>query len=199
MKKYTDKALKTRMAVLNAARAQFHARGYADTSMDDIIRASGVAKGNVYYHFKSKEAVALAALEHYKEFALRTAFPGDGVPPLEQVVRYIDGAVERMAGAEACRKGCFFGNLALEMSPYSEPLRKSLEDYFTKMERRARGLLGKAKKAGALPDHVDPAQAAGMMFGLLEGAILLGKVKRSPKEVRTAARFLKTYLGVAAE
>ncbi|MBI5177921.1 MAG: TetR/AcrR family transcriptional regulator [Nitrospinae bacterium] len=186
--------MKTRTAVLNSARALFHAKGYADTSMDDIIRASGVAKGNVYYHFKGKEAVALAALENYKEIVMKASFPDDGTPPLEQVLRGIDGTVERMGGEEGCRKGCFFGNLALEMSPNSEPLRKSLEEYFSEKERRIRSLLVRAKKEGAVPRHVDPALAAEMMLGLLEGAALLSKVKRSPKAVRDAARFLKAYL-----
>jgi AcrR family transcriptional regulator len=53
----------TRRAVLDAARAAFGARGYAQASVDEIAAAAGVTKGAVYHHFESKEALFLAALE----------------------------------------------------------------------------------------------------------------------------------------
>lgn len=196
MKKHSEKSQKTRSAVVGAAAALFHSKGYGDTSMDDIIRACGVAKGNVYYHFKNKEAVALAALERHKSDYFTTTFPADaatGESPLEWLLKYIDGMAERMS-ADGCRKGCFFGNLALEMSPSSEPIRKSLEGYFTEVERRIAKLLSRAKRKGELPKQLDASRTAAMMLGLMEGALLLGKARRDPEGMRNAARFIKDYL-----
>ena len=44
----------TREAVLEAATRLMHLRGYQNTSLDDVLRESGVGKGNFYYHFRSK-------------------------------------------------------------------------------------------------------------------------------------------------
>lgn len=44
-------------AILDAARKQFAARGFADTSVDAIALEAGVAKGAVYHHFSSKEEI----------------------------------------------------------------------------------------------------------------------------------------------
>jgi len=52
-----------RAEILQTARRLFQAQGYANTSVDEIVRDAQVAKGTFYYYFKSKEAV-LAALAH---------------------------------------------------------------------------------------------------------------------------------------
>ena len=47
----------TRRRILDAAQAQFLERGYHATSVDDVVRASGLSKGGFYFHFPSKDAV----------------------------------------------------------------------------------------------------------------------------------------------
>ena len=48
------KAAATRDQILDAAGRLIHLRGYHNTSLDDVLRESGVGKGNFYYYFKSK-------------------------------------------------------------------------------------------------------------------------------------------------
>ena len=47
----------TRAALVDASRALFSSRGYADVSIDDITRATGVTKGALYHHFEDKRAL----------------------------------------------------------------------------------------------------------------------------------------------
>lgn len=65
MPKKTTKARDTRDAILDAAIELFIAEGFATSSMDAIALASGVAKGTLYYHFKSKEGIVEAIVERY--------------------------------------------------------------------------------------------------------------------------------------
>lgn len=53
----------TREAILTAARSVFGAQGFAATTMDEIASGAGVAKGAVYHHFKTKEAVFEAVFD----------------------------------------------------------------------------------------------------------------------------------------
>src|SRR5436853_6882833 len=53
----------TREAILEAASRLIHVHGYNHTSLDDVLRESGVGKGNFYYHFKSKEERGYAILD----------------------------------------------------------------------------------------------------------------------------------------
>ena len=55
-----------RAEILNAAQACFGKSGYHDTKMDDIVRATGLSKGALYWHFKSKEEIFLALFEQFE-------------------------------------------------------------------------------------------------------------------------------------
>lgn len=50
----------TRKQILSAAQILFTERGYDNTSIDDVAKKADIAKGTLYYHFDSKEAVAIA-------------------------------------------------------------------------------------------------------------------------------------------
>jgi len=55
----------TKAQILAAATAVFAQKGFAKTSMNDIVRASGLSKGGVYWHFKSKDAIIEAIFEQF--------------------------------------------------------------------------------------------------------------------------------------
>ncbi|ANY66246.1 TetR family transcriptional regulator [Paenibacillus sp. BIHB 4019] len=55
----------TKKKVASAARALFAQKGYKGTSIEDIVEATESSKGNIYYHFKSKEGLFLYLLEEW--------------------------------------------------------------------------------------------------------------------------------------
>ncbi len=57
-----DRTEATRSALLNAARALFAEKGYAETSTPEIVRAAGVTRGALYHHFEDKEALFRAVI-----------------------------------------------------------------------------------------------------------------------------------------
>lgn len=64
----------TREALLEAARAEFGARGYAETGVEEIVRRAGVTKGAFYHHFSGKEELFLRVFEQVKKELSRAAF-----------------------------------------------------------------------------------------------------------------------------
>lgn len=63
MAKQAERRAATTEAILTAARRLFGTQGFAATTMDGIAHAAGVAKGAVYHHFKTKEAVFEAVFD----------------------------------------------------------------------------------------------------------------------------------------
>jgi len=63
MPSQADRRAATVITILAAAHRLFASNGFDATSMDDIAEAAGVAKGAVYHHFASKEALFLRVLE----------------------------------------------------------------------------------------------------------------------------------------
>ncbi|ANF96472.1 TetR/AcrR family transcriptional regulator [Paenibacillus bovis] len=55
----------TRKKISEAARGLFVQKGYKATSIEDIVAATGSSKGNIYYHFKSKEGLFLYLLNEW--------------------------------------------------------------------------------------------------------------------------------------
>jgi len=63
MAKQAERRAATIEAILAAARCLFGTQGFAATTMDEIAGAAGIAKGAVYHHFKTKEAVFEAVFD----------------------------------------------------------------------------------------------------------------------------------------
>jgi AcrR family transcriptional regulator len=91
MAKLTEQRIRDRrQAILDAATTLFAQRGFSDTSMADIVEASGVATGTVYRYFDNKDAVVMAV----SESALGVRFdPDDSDPvPLAEAVKALMAA-----------------------------------------------------------------------------------------------------------
>ena len=74
--------------LLAAATELFLARGYAGTTMADISAAAGVARGNVYWYFKSKDDIFAAVMDRMLSREIRTLDAElAGADPLTQLVR----------------------------------------------------------------------------------------------------------------
>ena len=65
----------SRRQILDGALRLFSHRGYGATSVEDIAAAAHVSKGNVYHHFRDKESIFRALLDHYFAVMSSPDFP----------------------------------------------------------------------------------------------------------------------------
>lgn len=91
MPSQAERRAATIAAILASARALFAERGFEATSIDDIAEAAGVAKGAVYHHFASKEAIFLDVLDATQQ-AVSTTEPPAGIFDLTDPVELIGAA-----------------------------------------------------------------------------------------------------------
>jgi AcrR family transcriptional regulator len=61
-----SRAESTRRALLSSARKLFGSRGYANTSVDEVVKDAGVTKGALYHHFKDKDDLFRSVVEEVK-------------------------------------------------------------------------------------------------------------------------------------
>ncbi|WP_104139795.1 ScbR family autoregulator-binding transcription factor [Cryobacterium sp. Y62] len=82
------RAIETRAAIIRGAAAAFEQRGYGSTSLAQVSSAAGVTKGALYFHFDSKEALALAiiAAQHAASAAAGQKLLDDNYPGLHALV-----------------------------------------------------------------------------------------------------------------
>jgi TetR/AcrR family transcriptional repressor of nem operon len=82
-----------RRKLLDATLSLVRERGYSSTSVDELCARAGVTKGAFFHHFKSKDALAVAAANHWSEMtnALFAMAPYHGhEDPLDRVLGYVD-------------------------------------------------------------------------------------------------------------
>ena len=199
MPEFSDKALQTRERILRAAVDQFYLHGYNATGLERVISAAGVVKGNFYYYFKSKEALAVEALRWHRDRVreeLGINAPLGNESPLQRLFTILQGLRVQVLGdgRECAVRGCYFGNLALEMSAASEEVRKELTATFDGLRGLLADLIRQAQAAGEVAVTIDPAKAAAMALSLLEGAVLLSKTAQEPAEIDRAMEFIRDYL-----
>jgi TetR/AcrR family transcriptional regulator, transcriptional repressor for nem operon len=187
----------TRELILEAATRLLHVHGYNRTSLDDVLRESGVGKGNFYYHFKSKEELGYAILDQIvAEFLSRTVEPcfADPMdPPLAQIGCFVDRVLEAQR-ARNCVGGCVLGNLAAELSDVHEGFRTRLAAVFTAWRTRLTDVLEEARRRGDLASQARPDRIAQFLVAALEGAILLTKLTKDIAVMEQCAAELKRYL-----
>jgi AcrR family transcriptional regulator len=86
----TERGERSRRAILDAAFPIFARAGYAAASLNQIIEASGLTKGGFYFHYPSKQALALAVVADHNERSIARVS--------EEIARY-DKAVDRLFAA----------------------------------------------------------------------------------------------------
>jgi TetR/AcrR family transcriptional regulator, transcriptional repressor for nem operon len=65
-----SKASDTRAYIIMKAAELFNQKGFAGSSMADIMKATGLQKGGIYNHFQSKEELAIASFDYRSSITL---------------------------------------------------------------------------------------------------------------------------------
>jgi len=68
---------KSKNRIMDAALQVFVTKGYSDTRMDDIVEMSGLSKGAIYHHYKSKKDLFISLIEHWENFSFPNIFDKD--------------------------------------------------------------------------------------------------------------------------
>jgi len=156
--------------ILDAAARAVRRHGYAGVGVADVMKEAGLTHGGFYAHFKSRDALLAAALDHAgagsaKLLARRTALAREaGVSPLRALVEgYLSEA--HVAAAEL---GCPVAALGSDMH-------RQQEDVLAASRRRVQGLIASVRQA--LPPDAPEGQAqviASTLVGTLQLARTLG-------------------------
>ncbi len=186
----------TKEHIIEIASRLMHLRGFNHTSVDEVLRESGVGKGNFYYYFKSKEELGYAIIENnlkrFSDRVLSNAFENAN-DPLTQIDDFLDIILD-LHRQRNCLGGCPMGNMAMEMSDIHEGFRKRFQEIFESWRERVAEALLRARESGRLTDNIDPTRLAQFIIAGVEGGILLTKVKKDIKVLENCFAQLKVHI-----
>lgn len=174
--------LDARTRLLNAALRVIRAKGYADTSVDELCKAAGVTKGAFFHHFKTKEDLALAAADHFAAMAagLFAAAPFNQLSdPLDRLLGYIEFRGNILRG-ELPDCTCLLGTMVQETYETHPAIRDACDKHISEHAAGvARDIT--AAKAMYAPDAPWSAESLALCIqSAFQGAFVLAKAANSP-------------------
>lgn len=162
-----------RAQILRAAMTCFARQGYRGTSMDDVVRESGLSVGAIYSYFPSKEDLFLALSDERSEQTLaylNDVFrrPGPMADKSREAVDYFFNLLSDELLSLA-RVSVEFLNEAGK----SERLKERQQCRLESVRQFFRWLLTEGQRAGEVREDVDVGAAAELMLALNQGILLL--------------------------
>ena len=154
----------------------FASKGYSETSMDDIVRTTGVSRYGLYGTFGNKRELFEQALEQYaegmgKRSFLRLLEPGAS---LEHIRKIFEERVADMCCVEES-KGCLFIHTAMELAPQDEELQGVLQRFMKRMAKAFAVGLDSAKGRGEVRTDLDVDAAGELLTSTMFGLAVLGR------------------------
>ncbi|WP_433394933.1 ScbR family autoregulator-binding transcription factor [Streptomyces sp. CA-146814] len=153
-----DRAIRTRQAILMAAAEIFEKYGYQAATITEILKIAGVTKGALYFHFPSKEELALGVIEAQEP-------PPPAPDQLLKLQELVDMGMlfsHRLHTSLLTRAG-----VRLSMDQQAQGLDRT--GPFLRWHRTTHDLLAQAKQNGELLPHVNPAETADVYVAAFTG------------------------------
>ena len=163
--------------IISIAKNIIHCKGYQATSINDILHAANIGKGQFYHYFSSKYDLGLAVMENLIEewdHQLILNILQLSEDPKLKINKMLDWIITYHAGKEE-KSGCPIGNLTIEMSEHDETFRLKLEYFFKRWIVSVETILEEMVKRNQLHSTVDVRKSAEAIVAMIEGGILLMK------------------------
>lgn len=171
----TDLHERRRGEILSAAEACFVAKGFHQTSMQDIASASGLSMGLLYRYFDSKSAIirAFSALDRDRMIAGITAL-ADAADFIAGLAKLLKQELETMRNVDEFR----LTTEVLSESTRDEILRESFAAKELMLSAALSSAIAQQQSAGRIARDLPPDQAANLVLAMVDGLSLRAFIDR---------------------
>lgn len=196
----STRAESTRDALLNAARGLVMSKGFAGTSIDDVLKVTGLTKGAFFYHFKGKADLARELVRRYAlgDLAMFQRLDQESqqssTDPLDQMMHFLKSFEEYISNSDDPSPGCMYAVYTYESSQFdpdvlefvSDTLRQWTSIYVRKFQEVI------DRYPPALP--VTARQLAEMIVSVIEGGLVLQRAHGDTNTTRRQSEQFRNYL-----
>ncbi|OGG01799.1 hypothetical protein A2Z33_00795 [Candidatus Gottesmanbacteria bacterium RBG_16_52_11] len=186
-----------KMRILKTASDLFYRQGYRSTGTNEIIKKAGVAKASFFYHFPTKEALALAYLQdlHSHEAENLLKFVNERQKPSDRflaVIKWIEPWIKSNK-----LRGCGFLNMVSEVPDKKSPLRKMAKKHYAVLGGLIRQLTQELVNSDPKRyRHLDVSAIADRYVAIVVGAIALSETAQNTWPARQGVEVVNALIPI---
>ncbi|WP_118972216.1 TetR/AcrR family transcriptional regulator [Taibaiella koreensis] len=175
------KSERTRQLIIERAAPVFNRKGYAGTSMSDILEATGLAKGGIYGNFESKDDIAAAAFDYSYQMVLtavraRVMAERTAAGKLQAIFKfYHNYTVNSLFPG-----GCPVLNTAVETDDQLPFLKRKAAAAMQEMLQSLQYIIQKGIDTGEFDNRLHAEEEAMLIYSIIEGGIMMSKLSDQP-------------------
>jgi len=172
-----NKAEKTRQFIIEKTAPIFNVKGFAGTSINDMIQATGLTKGSIYGNFRNKDDVALAAFDHNLKMVHKVIrHEMDSKDTVKEKLMVYVTVYNNFLELPFPDGGCPILNTSTEADDTHPDLRQKAAEAIMQWKDNLKTLITKGMGNQEFREDVDPEQMALTIIAMIEGGIMMAKV-----------------------
>lgn len=196
------KGAQTRERVLDIAEAAVLAKGFAATSIDEVIFEAGLSKSGFFHHFRDKNDLARALLRRFqvRDHAILDEIEAQAdalsEDPLHSFLIALKMFADTMADLEDGHPGCLVATFVYQDQQYDPAVRRMVTETVQSWRARFRDRLARIEAVYPPRIDIDLDTLADMATVVVDGGIILSKSMRSGKLLANQLLAYRTFVRV---
>ncbi|UPL21402.1 TetR/AcrR family transcriptional regulator [Alcaligenes faecalis] len=167
--------------IADAAMKVFWLRGYAATSIQDLVDGTGLSRSSLYSTFESKQGLYQQALRRYEAVTTAnvTLLSGPGSPKV--LIRELLTRIMENELGDAQQRGCLIANATLELAGHDEAVADLVAHNFRRLHKALEALIQRGQQSGDVAASKNPCALARFFVNTMQGMRVLGKGSPAPQ------------------
>lgn len=186
----------TRQHIIEKSMQLFSRKGYFNTSINGIVKATGLTKGGLYGHFRNKQEIWLAVYGESVRIWKSIVFQDvREIPdPLARIEKVIENSQKNYLGAGVFEGGCFLCNALVDLTGQSPAMSNHVLKGFKSFIKLLRLWLAEAEEKGMLKAGLELDEIANFIVISLNGAAPIYAASKDPAVWRQTMSQLHFYI-----
>ena len=194
------KGERTRARLLDVAYDSIVHKGFAATSIDELVEAAGITKSGFFYHFKDKNELALGLLERHERqtdelldsvFGRARQLSDD---PLQSFLIGLTLLAERNAALPGGHPGCIVATMSYQDRLFDRRVRDKVASIMLDWSGAFRGMLDEIAERYPPREPVDLGRIARTICCAIDGGIIMGKGLGRPEVLPEQLLMMRNYI-----
>jgi len=182
----------TRSAILDVAQDMVQRQSISGVSFQELANRIGIKKGSLYYHFESKDDLAVALLERATSEMKESFVRGKAKTPLERLTYFLNIYLHHIIPTEKlCPGGAFAG----EWGRLSQPVKSHVNRLIDTQVKGVSEILNDGIQSGVFNDHAKTVEElAQWVVACIQGALVTSRISESRVMFESTLTIITEYL-----